>query len=99
NLGELDPILIVIYGITMLSSTLLAPVSDPSQIKQQRLMGVGISFVWTIFMFFWPVPSGFVLYWTFTNILSTAQSLRAYRLPLPPLRKVNAAGGGVYPMG
>ncbi len=99
NLGQADYILILIYGVTMMVSTLLTPASDPSQVKQQRIMSVGISLMFTVFMFTgrFPVVSGFVLYWVFTNILSTAQSLRAYRLPLPPLVKVNAAGGGVYP--
>lgn len=99
NLGLQDQVLIVIYGITMVISTLLTPVSDPSQAQQQRLMGVGIALVFAGSMFFgaFPVASAFVLYWTFTNLLATAQSLRAYRLPLPPLQKVNAATGGVYP--
>jgi YidC/Oxa1 family membrane protein insertase len=97
NLGETDYPLIVIYGVTMLISTLLAPISDPSQAKQQRLMTVGITATFMIGMFFYPLPCAFVLYWTFTNLLSMAQSLRAYRRKLPPLEKVNAAGGGVYP--
>lgn len=99
NLGETDTILIVIYAISMMVSTLLTPVTDPSQAKQQKLIGVGSSLLFTFFMFTgaFPVVSGFVLYWVFTNMLSTAQSLRAYRLPLPALVKVNAAGGGVYP--
>jgi YidC/Oxa1 family membrane protein insertase len=101
NLGQMDITLTIIYGISMVVSTLLMPVTDPTQVKQQRLMGVGMSVVVTFFMFTGAVPvvSGFVLYWTFTNMLATAQSLRAYRLPLPPLVKVNAAGGGVYPQG
>ncbi len=100
NLGQLDYILIVIYGISMIVSTLLMPVSDPSQIRQQRMMGVGVAVFFTISMFFgiFPTPGGFVLYWIFTNLLATAQSLRAYRLPLPALVKVNAAGGGVFPV-
>jgi YidC/Oxa1 family membrane protein insertase len=99
NLGEQDYILVVIYGITMMISTLLTPVTDPTQKTQQRIMGVGMAIAFTVFMFFglFPVVSGFVLYWTFTNILSTAQALRAYRLPLPPLVKVNTPAGGVYP--
>ncbi|MFZ4506555.1 MAG: membrane protein insertase YidC [Fimbriimonas sp.] len=101
NLGRLDYILIVLYGISMIASTLLMPVStsDPAQIKQQRLMGIGMSVVFTVMMFFgiFPVPAGFVLYWTFTNVISTGQSLYAYRQPLEPLRKVNAPGGGVFP--
>lgn len=101
NLGQNDYILIALYGISMVISTLLQPVSDPLQAKQQRLMGVGISVFFTLLMVVSPVPvvAGFVLYWTFTNILATAQSLWAYRLPMPPLVKVNAPGGGVYPGG
>jgi YidC/Oxa1 family membrane protein insertase len=96
NLGEKDYILIVLYGISMLVTTLLTPVSDPSNAKQQRMMGVSMSVLFGIMMFFWPVPAAFVLYWTFTNILATSQSLRAYRLPLPPLVKKNAPNGGVF---
>ncbi len=99
NLGQQDYILIVIYGITMVIATLLTPVSDPTQATQQRLMGVGVSLIFTVFMFTGAIPvvAGFVLYWTFTNILATAQSLRAYRLPMPALVKVNAPGGGALP--
>lgn len=97
NLGQLDFVLIVIYGISMALSTYLAPVSDPSQAKTQRLIGVGMSVFITIMMFFWPLPSAFVLYWIFLNILSTVQSLRAYRMPAPTLTKVNAPGGAVFP--
>ncbi len=99
NLGQQDYIMVVLYGITMVISTLLTPVSDPSQVKQQRMMGVGLGVLFTVAMLFgiFPVPGAFVLYWTFTNLLATAQSLRAYRMPPLPLVKVNAAGGGVFP--
>lgn len=99
NLGELDIILVIIYGISMIISTMLTPVSDPQNAKMGRRMGIGIAVVWTIMMFFFPLPSAFVLYWIFTNILSSTQSLIAYRLPLPPLEKVNAPGGGIFPTG
>lgn len=100
NLGERDYILIVLYGISMVVTTLMTPVSDPSNARQQRLMGVGVAVIFTIFMFTgaFPVPAAFVLYWIFTNVLATLQSMRAYRLPLPPLVKVNAANGGVFPV-
>jgi YidC/Oxa1 family membrane protein insertase len=100
NLGERDYVLIVIYGITMVISTLLMPASDPAQAKQQKLMGVGMGLLFTFFMFTgaFPTPAAFVLYWVFTNLLATAQSLRAYRLPMPPLEKVNTKAGGVFPM-
>jgi YidC/Oxa1 family membrane protein insertase len=88
--------LILIYGISMVVTSLLTPVSDPSNAKQSRLLGVGLSVFFGIVMFFWPVPSAFVLYWVFTNILATAQSLWAYRLPLPPLQKKNTPTGGIF---
>lgn len=101
NLGQPDAILTIIYGITMVTSTLLTPVTDPTQVKQQRIMGIGVSVMMTVFMFIGAVPivSAFVLYWTFTNILATIQSLRAYRLPLPALEKVNTRTGGTPPKG
>ncbi len=97
SLGEMDKILLVIYGVSMLVASLLQPVNDPNAVKQQRTIGVVVAMAVTVMMFFWPLPSAFVLYWIFTNVFSTIQSLRAYRLPLPPLQKVNAPGGGVYP--
>jgi YidC/Oxa1 family membrane protein insertase len=99
NLGERDYILLVIYGASMIVTTLLTPVSDPSNVRQQRLMGIGIAVFFTFLMFtgVFPVPAAFVLYWIFTNVFSTFQSLRAYRLPLPPLTKVNTKEGGVLP--
>ncbi len=97
NLGEMDYPLLVLYGISMVVTSMLTPVSDPTNAKQQRLLGIGVAVFVTIMMFFWPLPSAFVLYWIFTNIFSTIQSLRAYRMPLPPLVKQNAPGGGVFP--
>ena len=101
NLGQMDSLFIVIYGVMMIVSTLLQPVNDPSTAKQQRLMGIGIAVFFTVTMFFgwFPVPGAFVLYWIFLLILSTLQSLYAYRLPLAPLQKVNTAAGGTYPTG
>ncbi|MBN9502215.1 MAG: hypothetical protein BGO01_19225 [Armatimonadetes bacterium 55-13] len=101
NLGQVDTILIILYGISLCTSTMLQPVTDPTQVKQQRIMGLSFAVLMPVFMLlgFFPVPAAFVLYWTFTNILATAQSLRAYRLPLPPLVKVNTKDGGAYPGG
>lgn len=97
NLGQKDYILLVLYAISMVVSTFLSPISDPANARQQRIMGVSISLIFGVMMFFWPVPSAFVLYWTFTNILATAQSLYSYRLPLEPLQKKVTAAGGIIP--
>ncbi len=101
NLGQVDVILIILYGISLCATTLLQPVNDPTQVKQQRLIGLSFAILMPIFMLlgFFPVPAAFVLYWTFTNLLATAQSLRAYRLPMDPLVKVNTKAGGTYPGG
>lgn len=100
NLGHRDYVLIILYGITMVISTLLMPASDPTQAKQQKLMGVGMGLLFTFMMFTgaFPTPAAFVLYWVFTNLLATAQSLWVYRMPMPPLEKVNTKTGGVFPM-
>jgi YidC/Oxa1 family membrane protein insertase len=97
NLGERDYIMVILYGISMIVSTLLQPVSDPSNARQGRLMGLGMALLFSVMMFFWPLPSAFVVYWTFTNILSTTQALIAYRLPLPPLEKKQTVKGGALP--
>jgi YidC/Oxa1 family membrane protein insertase len=99
NLGSQDSILIVLYGISMIISQMLTPVNDPAQKKQMRLMGIGISVLFTFFMFTgaFPVVGGFVLYWTFTNILATIQSLMVYRLPIEPISKVTTKPGGIIP--
>ncbi|HLK15727.1 MAG TPA: membrane protein insertase YidC [Fimbriimonadaceae bacterium] len=100
NLGQKDTILIIIYAVTLLISTLLTPVNDPTQVRQQRTIGISVALLFPVFMLTgtYPVPAAFVLYWTFTNVLATAQSLRAYyMLPAPPLVKVNTPTGGVHP--
>lgn len=97
NLGEQDYVLIVIYAISMVVTTLLTPVSDPANVRQQRLMGVGMSVLFSIFMFIYPLPSAFTAYWIFTNILTTAQSLYVYRMPLEPLVPVQSSKGGIIP--
>jgi YidC/Oxa1 family membrane protein insertase len=101
NLGQQDNLLILLYGISMIITMLLTPVADPAQRRQQRIMSVVITvfFTGTMFLGLFPVPAAFVLYWIFTNMLATFQTLRAYRLPLPPLEK-KAVGvtGGVLPV-
>lgn len=94
NLGERDYILVVFYMLSMISTTLLMPVTDPNNVRQQRIMGIGIAVVFSVMMFFYSLPSAFILYWIFTNILSTAQSLLSYRLPVPELVKVQTVTGG-----
>jgi YidC/Oxa1 family membrane protein insertase len=97
NLGERDYLMIVLYGISMIVTTMLTPVSDPANAKQQRLIGLSMAVMFSVFMFFWPLPSAFVVYWIFTNILATAQSLYVYRMPIEPLQPVQTSAGGAIP--
>lgn len=97
NLGQRDVLLIVVYGISMIVTTMLQPVSDPQSVRTQRLLGLGISVFFTIIMFFYPLPSAFILYWIFTNVFATAHTLIEYRKPAPQLVKVASAAGGVIP--
>ncbi|MBS1709138.1 MAG: membrane protein insertase YidC [Armatimonadetes bacterium] len=98
NLGERDYILITIYGISMVITQMLTPVSDISNQKQQRMMGLGVSIFVAVSMFFYTLPSAFVLYWIFTNIFATSQSLLVNRMHLPPLEKKMTIAGGVVPV-
>lgn len=97
NLGQPDQLLIIIYGISMIVSQYLMPITDPSQVKQQRLMGFGISIMITLGMFTYALPSAFTLYWVFANILATVQAFYAYRMPSPPIQKVQTVPGGIRP--
>lgn len=99
NLGQQDNVLIIIYAATMLTSQFLMPVTDPSQIKQQRIMGavISIAIPATMFLGFYVLPCAFVLYWTFTNIIATTQALMIYRQPAAPLEKIATTAGGVIP--
>jgi YidC/Oxa1 family membrane protein insertase len=98
NMGERDIWIVVVYTITMVGSTLLTPVSDPSNARNQRLIGVGMSLFFSITIFFWPtVPSAFIIYWIFANLLGTSQALYAYSRPMAPLQKVQSMKGGLRP--
>lgn len=97
NLGQRDVLLVILYGVSMIVTTMLQPVTDPQNVRTQRLLGLGMSVFFSIIMFFYPLPSAFILYWIFTNVFATAHTLIEYRKPAPPLVKVASAAGGVIP--
>lgn len=99
NLGQTDHLLILVYAVSLVVSQLLMPVSDPTNVKQQRIIGATMSVVMAFFMFSYPLPSAFTLYWTFANILATAQAIWAYKTPSAPLQKVQSVPGGHVPRG
>lgn len=97
NLGERDYLMLILYVASMIVTQFLTPVNDPANVRQQRLMGIGMTLLFAVMMFtpIFPVPSAFVLYWIFTNLITTLQMMRAYRIPLPPLVKVHTTAGGI----
>ncbi len=95
NLGERDFPLIIIYGISMIITSLIS-VTDPQQAKQARIIGVVLALVFTIAMFFWILPSAFVLYWIAMNIVTTIQTLSFSKKPIPPLVEVQGGGNGAF---
>lgn len=97
NLGERDYLLIGLYMVSMVASTLLQPINDPSNARQQRMIGLGMSVAFPIMMLFYPLASAFIVYWLFTNMMAVGQSLYLYRLPVPPLEKVQTVHGGIQP--
>ncbi|MEI6511977.1 MAG: YidC/Oxa1 family membrane protein insertase [bacterium] len=79
NLGVQDVPLLLIYSVTMYISQRLM-VMDPAQAEQQKTTSLVMSGVFLVMMFQWALPSAFVLYWIFLNVLQTMQQ-RQYMLP------------------
>ncbi|HOP55240.1 MAG TPA: YidC/Oxa1 family membrane protein insertase [bacterium] len=75
SLAAPDLPLLIIYGISMVASSLVSsPLSDdPAQRKSQLFMGIGLPVVFTVL--FRSFPSAFILYWFVFNILTTIQQL------------------------
>ena len=69
----------LIYSVTMYISQRLM-VMDPAQAEQQKTTSLVMSGVFLVMMFQWALPSAFVLYWIFLNVLQTMQQ-RQYMLP------------------
>lgn len=95
SLGEQDALLIILYGVSMIVTTMITP-TDPSQARQVRMMGLMMSVFFTIMMFFWPLPSAFILYWIGINAVSTVQSLIIARAPVAPLEEVTGPQNGFF---
>jgi YidC/Oxa1 family membrane protein insertase len=85
NLGQMDVILVILYGISMVVQALLT-ISDPSTAKQAKIIGISTGLIFTVlFLTILPYPSAFLIYWITSNILTTLQSYIVSRMPIPPL--------------
>ncbi|MBE0370019.1 membrane protein insertase YidC [Pseudoalteromonas aurantia] len=79
DLSAADPyyVLPILFGASMFLTQKLQPmtVTDPMQQKMMTYMPV----VFTIFFLIFPFPSGLVLYWLVSNLITIAQMLIIYR--------------------
>ena len=75
DLSAPDPfyILPIFMGVTMLAQSRLTPVEDP----KQRMISTMMPIVFTAL--FLNMPSGLVLYWTVSNLVSIAQQVLVNR--------------------
>lgn len=91
NLGEKDVPLIILYGISMVVTSIIS-VHDPTNARQARMIGIVMGVLISVMMLLWPLPSAFILYWIGINVVSTFQTFWLRTKPIPPL--VETAGGG-----
>lgn len=91
SMGERDVPIIILYGISMIITTMLTP-TDPTHGRQAKMMGLLMAVMFSTMMFFWPLPSAFIIYWVCVNVVATAQNLRFAKLPIPPLEEVQGGG-------
>ncbi len=79
DLSAKDPyyVLPVLFGASMWLMQKLTPAqtTDPMQQKMMQMMPI----IFSIFFIIFPFPSGLVLYWLVSNLISIAQMLYIYR--------------------
>lgn len=79
SLGQADMPLLVLYCGSQYLQMRYGPGSDPSQAQQQKTMAWLMPVMF--FVFFRGFPSGFLLYWMATNLLSMVQRYLIMRKP------------------
>lgn len=80
NLAHQDIPLLVLYTVSMYISQKLTPV-DPTQAEQQKIMAYTMPLMFGVMMYWWAMPSAFMLYWLFFNIVSTLHQYHVLRRP------------------
>ncbi len=83
SLSEKDPfyVLPILMGLTMIAQQFISPSPEKSQNLMMYISAVIFTFLFANF------PSGLVLYWTFNNIISLAQSYVIKKLTTKPKAK------------
>lgn len=72
SLADRDSLLILIYGATMLIQQQLNPSSGASA-KQQKIMGLAMSVLFTLMMWWYAWPCAMIIYWVVFNFLTIIQ--------------------------
>ena len=80
SLADRDLPLILFYGLTMMLSTLLTPTQGSGP---QRYLGVVLSLVFTVMMWFYEWPCALLLYWSVFTFLTIIQQGMIMRSPDP----------------
>lgn len=95
NLGSHDNLLLILYAFSMYLTQRMM-VTDKTQEKQQKVTALVFSVVFLVMMYFWRLPSAFLLYWLAFNILSTAQQVWVNKqpMPVPAFELPEVVGGG-----
>lgn len=70
SLADRDGLLILIYGVTMVIQQMLTPSTGQ---PFQKKLGLGMSVIFTVMMWFYNWPCAMIVYWVVFNFLSIIQ--------------------------
>ncbi|HUV05968.1 MAG TPA: membrane protein insertase YidC [Armatimonadota bacterium] len=93
SLAQGDVPLLVLYTVSMFISQKLTVV-DPTQAEQQKMMTYTMPLLFGFMLWKWALPSAFVLYWLFFNIISTVQQYLILKQPTGPAGPADGAAVG-----
>jgi YidC/Oxa1 family membrane protein insertase len=79
NLADQDIVLLGLYSVSMYVTQRLMPATDPSQAEMQRTSALMSSVLFFFLFQTYHFPSAFVLYWFFSNIVSSVVQLFVMR--------------------
>jgi YidC/Oxa1 family membrane protein insertase len=89
NLADQDIVLLFLYSVSMYVTQRMMPATDPSQAEMQKSSALMSSVLFFFLFQNYHFPSAFVLYWFFSNIVTTIVQKFVMRrssfMNLPPL--------------
>ncbi len=103
NLSDQDIVLLALYAGSMYVTQRMMPVSDPQQAEMQKSTALMSAVLFFVLFQNYHFPSAFVLYWLFSNVVSTIVQLIVMRQsgygPSSNAAPVVAGGGGTGALG